>query len=190
MNDEEKAALARQGLEAAELLEPGKIKDRMKDSVSDAASGVALRGLAALGRLAGRNEERSPARQQAATDVDVNRTFAALDAQELSAFETRLREAAATKRGADETRRLNLAELRRSFPEPSRELALLLFNCIDLLEELSGDAEGNPPASAEEFERKEKLLSRIAQLLAPKADEALLSFVSHVVSTSKRYRSS
>ncbi|MFP6683281.1 MAG: hypothetical protein VB934_01150 [Polyangiaceae bacterium] len=193
MNDQEKAKFARQAMEAAALLNPGKITERVKDSVAGAAGSAALRGLAAIGRLTGRDTERSPARQRAAEEVDVNRVFAAIDASETAEFEQQLRVAVARKAQEDQarqedTRRLDLAELRGSFPESARELALLLFNCVDLLEELSGDAEGRP-ASAAELERKEQLLMRIAQLLAPTASEAILSFVGHVVQTSRRYRS-
>ena len=61
MDEKEKARLAKQGLAAAELLEPGEIKKRMKDSVSEAAGNAALRGLAAIGRLTGSAPERCSA---------------------------------------------------------------------------------------------------------------------------------
>ena len=54
MVDEEKARLARQGIEAAALLEPGKI-----ESVSETARDTALEGLAAIGRLTGAEERRA-----------------------------------------------------------------------------------------------------------------------------------
>jgi len=82
----------------------------------------------------------------------------------------------------------HLANLRRTFPEPARELALLVFNCMDLLEELSNDEVGRRPASAAELERKEQLLLRLSELLAPNAEEALSSFVEHVVAISRQYR--
>lgn len=187
MDDEEKARLARQGLEAAELLEPGKIKERIEASVSETARKTALGGLAAIGRLTGA-DERSPGRARAAEAVDVNRALEQLDEQATESFEMRLRAAAARKAEQDETARMHLANLRRSFPEPARELALLVFNCVDLLEELSDDAEGQPPTPAAELERKEQILLRIAKLLAPRADEALESFVAHVVAVSRQYR--
>jgi len=186
MDDDEKADLARQGMKAADLVEPGKIAEKVKGSVANAAGNAALRGLAAIGRL--RGPERSPARARAVTAVDFDRALAAFDADDAASFEQRVRQAAARKaEQQDEARRMDLAELRRSFPEPSRELALLVFNCIDLLEDLSDDAEGNPPSPVE-LERKEKLLTRIAELLAPRAGEALLSFVEHVVEISRSSR--
>jgi len=173
-------------MKAVELAEPGKLTGSIKGSVASAAGNAALKGLAAIGRL--RGEERSPARARAAAAVDLDRTFASFDADDAASFEARVRKAAARK--ADDERaeqRMDLAELRRSFPEPARELALLIFNCVDLLEDLSEDAEGNP-AGAAELERKERLLLRIAELIAPRADEALSSFVAHVVEVSRKYR--
>ncbi|MCA9606710.1 MAG: hypothetical protein KC619_13990 [Myxococcales bacterium] len=193
MGDDERERLARRGLEAAELLEPGKLKERVKGSVGEAAGHVALKGIAAVGRLTGRSPKRSPARARAAAEVDISAAIAGFDADDLREFEERLAEAAAKaaeKKAAEEDdgRRQDLAELRRSFPPASTELALLIFNCVDLLEELSNDAEGSPPI-ASELARKEDLLLRITDLLAPRAEEALRSFVEHVVATSRRYRS-
>ena len=184
MDDHDKARLAKQGIAAAELVEPGKIRERIGDTVSDAAEGAALRGLAAIGRLTGK---RSPARAKAASEVDVNRALDALDAASTDGFEARLAAACARKERSEAVEERELANLRKSFPEPARELALLVFNCVDLLEELSEDAEGQPPSPAE-LVRKEKLLTRIAELIAPRADEAMLSFVSHVVALSRTHR--
>jgi hypothetical protein len=203
MDDDEKAELARQGLRAAELVQPGKLTEKVKESVADAAGNAALRGLAAVARFTG--QERSPARSRAVAAVDLDHTLDVVDADDEAVFERRLKDAAARKerdlseqrelreqreneQAAQEARRLDLAELRRSFPEQSRELALLVFNCVDLLEDLSEDAEGSPPADPAELERKEKLLTRIAALLAPRAGDALESFVAHVVQTSQQYR--
>lgn len=191
MDEQEKARLARQGLEAAELLEPGAVKERIKTRVSDAASDAALEGLAAIGRFAGgRERDRSPARARAASAVDVNRALEAMDAEEMRGFEERLRDA--TRRKAEEDakahgRAMDLDVMRRSFPEPARELALLIFNCVDLMEDVSRDAEGRPPTHAELI-RKEQLLAKIAVLLKPNAGEALESFVEHVVRLSQVYR--
>jgi hypothetical protein len=158
----------------------------VKGSVASAAGNAALKGLAAIGRL--RSDERSPARARAVAAVDLDPSFAAFDADDAASFEARVRKAAARKAEAEQPeRRMDLAELRRSFPEPARELALLVFNCVDLLEDLSDDAEGNP-ASAAELERKERLLLRIAELIAPRSAEALSSFVEHVVNISRQYR--
>jgi len=186
MDDEEKAELARQGMRAAELVEPGAIAESVKDSIADAASSAALKGLAAIGRLGAK--DRSPARARAVQAVDIGRALDAFDADDAAAFEERVRKAAAHRaENEDEARGMDLAELRRSFPAESRELALLVFNCVDLLEDLSEDAEGTP-ASPAELEQKERLLLRIAELLAPRAGEALTSFVEHVVAQSRRHR--
>ncbi len=171
-------------MRAADLIEPGKIAKSVKESVAGGASSLALHGIAAVGRL--RGGKRSPARARAAAAVDIN--FRDFDAAEAADFERRVRKAAARKAEADDDeRRMDLAVLRRSFPEESRELALLIFNCVDLLEELSQDAEGQPP-SAEELKAKEQLLRRIAELLAPRAGDALTSFVDHVAKISRVYR--
>jgi len=193
MADDDEETLARQGLKAAELLEPGAIRERVKESVAESAGEAALKGIAAFGRLTGRSPKRSPARQRAVAEVDIGPDLDAFVRDDLARFEQRVKQAAANKaretKPRDDDRRLDLAELRRSFPPESRELALLLFNCVDLLEELSADAEGSPP-TARELERKEQLLERIGELLAPRASEALASFVAHVVETSRAYRTS
>lgn len=186
MDDDDKARLARQGLKAAKLLEPGKIADRVAGSVTEAAGEAALGAIAAIGRLTGK--ERSPARSRAAKAVDLGNALASWDAADMAEFEKRVHAAAERKaRLEDEEEQMHLAELRRTFPEPSRELALLIFNCVDLLEDLSDDAEGEPPSHSE-LQRKETLLLRLAELLAPRAGEALQSFVAHVVDVSRHHR--
>lgn len=183
-DEDEKAALARQGMRAAELIEPGKIAEAVKESVAEGAGDIALRTVAALGRW--RGPERSPARARAAAAVNIS--FRDFDADDAASFEARVRQAAEDKADDDdEARRMDLSVLRRSFPDESRELALLIFNCVDLLEELSHDAEGAPPSEAE-LEKKEQLLRRIAGLLSPRAGEALVSFVDHVAKISRVYR--
>jgi hypothetical protein len=185
MDDDEKAELARKGLGAADLLEPGKIGEKVKGAVADAASRAALTGVAALGALTGKT--RSPARQRAAVAVDIGSALAEWDAADGADFDRRVRAAATEKATADEAARLHLAELRRSFPPASRELAVLVFNCVDLLEDLSDDAEGEPDPPAT-LERKEKVLQHLAQLIAPDAGAALTSFVDHVVALSRQHR--
>jgi hypothetical protein len=185
MDDDDKANLARQGMKAAELLEPGKIGEKVKGSVTEAAEDVALRGIAAIGRLTGK--DRSLARARAVSAVDLGDALASWDAADAAEFEQRVHAALADKAQRDDVRARQLSELRRSFPEPAHELALLVFNCVDLLEDLSEDAEGTPPAAAE-LEKKERLLSRLGELLAPNAGPALESFVAHVVSISRRHR--
>ena len=58
MDDEQKADLARKGMRAAELLEPGRIKDEAKERVTDAVENAALEGLAKVARWTG--QDRSP----------------------------------------------------------------------------------------------------------------------------------
>jgi hypothetical protein len=186
MDDDEKARLAGQGMRAADLLEPGELRGELQGSVKRAAARAALSGLAAVGRL--RGPERSPPRARAAAAVDVDVSFRDFDAHDAEAFARRLRHAVeAQAEGGPAPRPLELAALRRSFPPEARELALLIFNCVDLLEDLSEDAEGNP-AEALELARKEQLLLRIGSLLAPGAGAALQSFVAHVVELSRRHR--
>lgn len=185
MDDDEKGKLAREALGAAELLEPGKIGEKVRGAVKGAAAETALAGIAAIGSLTGK--ARSPARQRALAAVDIGSALAEWDRADGADFERRLREAAERKERDDEAARMHLAELRRSFPAGSRELALLVFNCADLLEDLSDDAEGVPEPAAD-LARKEALLLRIAELLAPRAGEALVSFVEHVVAVSRRAR--
>lgn len=185
MDDDKKAELARQGLQAAELLEPGAIGAKVKGSVKDAAGEVALAGVAAIGRLTG--NRRSPARGRAVDATSLGDALQEWDDADAAEFHQRLQAAAAQKAREDEAARMNLDVLRRSFPEDSRELALLIFNCVDLLEELSDDAEGEAPPPSE-LEKKERLLRRFAELLAPNAGAALESFVEHVVAISRSSR--
>jgi hypothetical protein len=185
MDDDDKADLARHGLEAAELLEPGKIAEKVKGSVKETAGDAALGAVAAIGRLTGK--DRSPARARAARAVDIGEALGDWDAADAAEFESRVRLAAEKKAREEAAKRMQLATLRRTFPEESRSFALLVFNCVDLLEDLSEDAEGEPPEPAE-LERKERLLARLAEMLAPDAGEALRSFVDHVVEISRQRR--
>lgn len=186
MDDDEKAELARQGMRAVDLAEPGALGAEIRQRVRGAAADAALGGLARLGRL--RGTPRSPGRARAAEAVDLAPSFADFDRDDAASFEQRLHQAAAEKASRDETaRETELAAMRRSFPEPARELALLVFNCVDLIEDLADDAEGQPPPAAE-HERKERLLRRIAELVAPSAGAQLLAFVDHVIELSRRDR--
>ena len=192
MDDKKKAKLARKGLKAAEMLSPGKLKQKVRDKVAGASKSVAMSGLRALGKVPPQSE-RSPARTRAVEAVDLARgldgdadaNFEDWDVDDAARFDAQLERAVAQHHATAPSR--DLASLRRSFPEASRELALLVFNCVDLLEDLSSDAEGAAPTAAE-LERKEKLLLRVAQLLAPRAKEALSSFVDHVVGISRDAR--
>ena len=248
-----KAKLAQQGMRAMELTEPGEVKRRVKARVKGAAGSVALHGIAAIGRLAGRRVEEAPPID--AEFADPRHDFDAWDARDGEDFEHELRRKAALRQqeqawlaaagapaapatarpafeppparpaarpaapgrssrraahapanpaagapGASGTRGTSrasgasvppgtpgtsgdLASLRRSFPEPARELALLIFKCVDLLDELASD--GAPAPEAAELSRREALLGRIAALIAPKADGALLAFVDHVIALSR-----
>ncbi len=188
MDEEDKARLARQALEAADLLKPGEISERVKSSVAEGTRNVALRGMAAIARMTGSEQERPASRARAADAVDLTQMVEEMDAEETAAFERRLAAAMSRKREQSAAgHQIGLAELRQSFPEPAKQLALLVFNCVDLLEDLSSDVEGAPPPP-EELARKERLMTRISELLAPRASEALLSFVEHVVTMSRRHR--
>lgn len=196
MDDDDKAKLARQGLRAAELMEPGKIAEKVKGSVGDAVGGAALKGIAVVGRLTGKGKpERDAATERELANVDLSATFDDWDEADLDDFDARLRRSR-TKRAASAPAaaplhatssavpRPTLSELRRSFPARSRKLALLLFGCVDLLEQV---AEGASDDAAERAKR-EALLTQIATLLQPSAGEALTSFVSHVVELSREQR--
>ena len=189
MDEDDKARLARQGLKAADWLETGSVSESIKGSVKEATGNAALKVMAAFGRMRGDDPPpRSSAREEAARSVDLDRMIDGFDAQETADFERRLQDAVSRQPSHDEKlAALRLSALRQSFPDASKNLALLIFNCVDLIEALSADAEGNLP-SAEERARKEELLRRVAQLVARDAEGALLSFVDHVVALSRASR--
>lgn len=192
MSDDE-AHLARKGLrlmERAEQVSPAAAVERVKDAAAETAKGAVLGGLALLDGLTGGTDE--PALRPSAAAVDA--AHARLDAARDAEYDERLRRAASryarTKEArAEEARAAHdpaaeLARLRRSFPPEAKELATLLFACADLLEDL---AEEVPPPAAE-LAKKEALLSRIAELLAPRAGSALAAFADHVTALSRARR--
>lgn len=204
MDDDEKAALARQGMKAVEFAKPGEISRRVKGKVKGAAGNAALRGIAAIGRLTGATPERSPGRATAVAAVDFNNTLQHWNQSDADDFDAKLKAAVerpplppidyayahpevVEQAPEEDASEAHLEALRRSFPEDARKFAMLIFNCVDLLEELADDVEGNPP-DVPDLERKEKMLTRIAELLQPQAGPALTAFVAHIVDLSRRSR--
>lgn len=188
MDDDDRAEIARQGLDLIEGADPEALREQLSDAAKRAAKDAVLGGLDAVNRLAGK--KRAPTRTGPSAEA-VERTLAAMEARSVAAFDERLAEAAARARQSEreeaEERASDLASLKRSFPAASRELAILVFACVDLLEDLADDER---PPSSEELARKEALIARIGALLAPRAEVALTSFVSHVTELSRRHRSS
>ncbi|MDQ3035735.1 MAG: hypothetical protein M3Y87_25250 [Myxococcota bacterium] len=186
MEDDDRAEIARQGLEAIERADPAAIRARLEQTAQRAAGDAVLGGIAKISRLAGVGARRPRHGPSAET---VERTLAAMEAQSVAAFDEQLAAAALRAQQAEEddeeAEAADLARLRRSFPPESRELAILVFACVDLLEDL---VDRDQPASAEELARKEALLARIGALLAPRAESALASFVDHVTALSARHR--
>lgn len=199
MDDDERARIAREGLDAIEQIDPGAIRARVDQAARKAAGDAVLGGIAAVGRLTGAAPRRP---RTGPSDELVESTLAAMEARNVAAFDARLAEAVERAGGApapaapaepaaeaepwlDTAELRELARLRRSFPAEARELAILVFACSDLLEDL---AERDQPPSAEELAKKEALIARIGALLAPRAGAALTSFVGHVTDLSRRHR--
>lgn len=189
MEKDDRADAARAAIDLmnrAETVTPGAIKERIGDAASGAARDAVLGGIRALNDLTGGKSNRP---RIGPSEAAVERAHAVLDAQSVAEFDERLRGAAARARPAapdiDALEEEAFARLRRSFPPESRELATLLFACVDLLEDL---AEIDTPPTAEALARKELLIARIGALLAPHADVALSSFVGHVVALSRHRR--
>jgi hypothetical protein len=190
--DDDKADLARQGLslvERAENVSPDALAQKVKDAAATAAGNAVLGGMAALNELTG---GKKPARTAPSPEA-VDRAHAKLDAAIDGEYDERLARAASrfvrARAAAEaivsreaETVAGRRARLRRSFPAESKELATLVFSCVDLFEEV---ARGEPPPPAE-LAKAEALLGRIAKLLRPHAGDALESFVHHTVSLAKR----
>lgn len=199
MDDDERVRIARQGLDVIERLEqvdPEALRARVDQTARRAAGDAVLGGIGAIARLTGTAPRRPRTGPSAET---VERTLAAMEARGVAAFDQQLADAVQRAReGArdaaapddpvpslDTAELRELARLRRSFPAEARELAILVFACADLLEDL---AERDHPPPADELARKEVLIARIGALLAPRAGEALGSFVGHVAELSRRHR--
>lgn len=196
MDDDERARIARQGLDAMERVDPGAIRERVEGAARKAAGDAVLSGVAAVGRLTG-SAPRRP--RTGPTNEMVEQTLAAMEARNVAEFDHRLASAVERAREAPVAPRVEarddpwldaeelreLARLRRSFPPEARELATLVFACADMLEDL---AERDQPPSPDELAKKEALVARIGELLAPRAGDALTHFVAHVVELSRRHR--
>jgi hypothetical protein len=195
MDDDEKADLARQGLDLVERLEdvrPDAIKARVGEAAKQAAGDAVL----AVARIAGA----APRPRTGPSAEVVERTLAAMEARNVAEFDQRLVEAVKAARSRepepaaapeeaepslDSHELRELARLRRSFTGEARELAILVFACADLLEDL---AERDHPPTAESLAKKEVLVTRIAELLAPRAGTALMAFVAQVTELSRARR--
>ena len=189
MDEDEKADIARRGMaviESVEQISGDALRDKVAGVVRDKASEAVLGGVRAVANLTGHG----PRRPRVGPSADaVERTLARMEAESTAEFDAELRAAAsrAVAREADVDAREAeaLSHLKRSFPAESKELALLLFACVDVLEDL---AEIDDPPTKEELARKEYLIARIGALLAPRAESALRSFVLHVVELSQEHR--
>jgi hypothetical protein len=188
MDDDERAEIARRGLsliERAEQASPEALREKLTDAAKSAAHDAALGGVRAISGLVGGSPKRARIGPSAEA---VEQTLARMEAESTAQFDRDLREAAARAAPSIDEREADaLAVLRRSFPAESRELAVLLFACVDLLEDV---AEIDDPPTREALARKEQLIARIGALLAPRAEPALRSFVEHVVSLSGQRRQS
>ncbi|MFO0548538.1 MAG: hypothetical protein U0271_09135 [Polyangiaceae bacterium] len=211
MDDKDKAALAKRGLKAMDLTKSGEISKRVKSSVKETAGNVALRGLAVFGKKESEREAAAPLTDTGPSFESFDRgelggfdrrleqafnrpaeTWAKDELDEALAASPAERKSSPKSSRSPESSRSrkrasapSLAELRRSFPQESRQLAQLVFSCTDLLEEI---ARGDRSTSVAELERREQMLARIAELLEPKASSALVSFVAHTVKLSKGAR--
>lgn len=186
MADDEKARLARKGLDLIDAADPKKIKSRIQESTKDAAAEVVSQGVEIFEDFTGDGNDRS---SHTPTNVNITEALAALDTRTLESFDERLRAAEADTTQQDRSAlRKDLANVRRSFPEESKELAVLVFSCVDLLRDLQASAAGAKALAPEDLARREALLARIAALLSPNAGKALTSFVDHVVQLSRRTR--
>lgn len=187
MTDDKRARLARRGVKMIDDASPERIKERIGESAREVAEDVVLGGVELLGSLSGDRHERRMQEREAAravfTERQIDRALDAMDDQSAESFEKRLVAAAAAKAHKSAAKHATLASLRRSFPEESREFAVLVFACVDLLVDLS---EGTQ--EKDDLARREQLLTRVASLLEPHAGEALKSFVGHVVGLSRAAR--
>lgn len=189
VDEDEKADIARRGLrliDRVEQVSPTAIGEHIAKRARDAAEEAALGGVRAVSELAGTPSKRPRVGPSAEA---VEAMLARMEAESTAEFDAELRRAAqrAAEREVDieASEAEALSRLRRSFPAESKELAVLLFACVDVLEDL---AEIDDPPAPETLERKERLLARIGELLAPRAEVALRSFVDHVVALSRERR--
>lgn len=187
MDEDEKVRLARKGLGLIDAADPKKIRTNIKESAKEAASEAVLDGVRTVARWTGGNDTPSGPREE----IDLNPAMESMQASSFESFDARLKAAQADPKQRERAAlRRELRGVRRSFPEESKELAVLVFACVDLLGDLQASAAGTKPLAAEDLKRREQLLGRIATLLTPRAGEALTSFVDHVVELSRRTRAS
>lgn len=186
---EKKSRLARRGVELIDAASPDKIQEKVRETVSDAATSAVLD---AVRSFSGEQDERRPGPlDEVIAERKLSGAIAAMDALGEESFDRRLAAAAAAGATADrrrETLRRTLGDLRTTFPEESREFAVLIFSCMELIEAWNAPPEGGAAPSAAELTRKEALLTKVAALLEPRAGEALQSFVTHIVTTSRKAR--
>ena len=183
MADDDKARLARKGLDLIDAANPKNVRKSLQNSAQEAASEAVLEGVRTVARWTGDKPPTAAPREE----VDLSNAMASMQDSSFESFDARLRAAQADPHmQARATLQKELRNVRRSFPEPSKELAVLVFACVDLLTDLQ-DADGNA-LSTDDLKRRELLLGRITKLLAPNAGEALTSFVDHVIELSQRSR--
>ena len=188
-SSDKKSRLARRGVDLLDAAKPERIQRKVRETVSDAATGVVLD---AVQTLAGDAPESPPDSLDAAiAQRRVSGAIAAIDEHGMDSFDRRLAAAAAAEAGEDrkvgQLRRM-LGDLRSTFPEESSEFAVLIFSCMELIEAWSEHVRGGKAPSAAELARKEELLTRVCALLEPRAGEALHGFVTHIVTTSRKAR--
>jgi hypothetical protein len=188
MDDDEKADIARRGIaliDRAGEVSPERLRERAGQAVRGAAEEAVLEGVRKIASLTGS----APKRPRVGPSPEaVEHMLARMEAESTAQFDAELRHAvqkSAQVVDVEAGEAANLDRLRHSFPAESKELAVLLFACVDLLEDL---AEIDDPPTHEALAKKERLLARIGALLAPRAETALASFVAHVVGLSQAYR--
>lgn len=185
MADDDKVRLARKGLDLIDAANPKNIRKNLGESAREAASDAVLEGVRTVARWTGDEPAATGPREEA----DLSGAMASMQDSSFESFDARLRAAQADpKTQARAALRKDLRDVRRSFPEPSKELAVLVFACVDLLADLQEANAGTKSLSPDDLKRREQLLGRITRLLATNAGDALTSFVDHVVDLSRRSR--
>jgi len=187
MDNDDKVKRGREAIHATELLEPGVAKDRVKSAIKRTSGNLALRGLAAIGRIGKSDSESEPAQYDARGAAEVAAQFAAIEADNRAEFEQKLQNARQRQEplANQPDPRPTMAALRASFPEPSKPFARLMFQCFELLDDV---ARGNGDDLNPETLRREELLLRVAALLRDDNGAAVESFVKHVVFLSRNRR--
>jgi hypothetical protein len=183
MDQDDKAKLGRQALNATELLDPGVAKHRAQSAIKRGTGKLALRGLAALGR----DGKDQAVEYDAKGAAEVAAQFAAIEAADTAEFEKKLAQAQnkpEEPKGRASNQPPSMAALRASFPEESTQFARLIFQCMELLDDVAHTSE-TADVQNPETRRREDLLLRVASLLRQDAGGALERFVNHVVFLSR-----